>query len=892
MSRLLALRHRLRALLRPGAHARELAEELRFHEELDAMHRRHAGASADAARLAARRRLGNATRITEEVREMSARHRLDELQQDLRYAARTLRRAPGFTVGAVLTLGLGIGAAAAMFTVVDAVLLRALPYADPERLVAVWTAGTSGGEPMTSSPPDFRELAAARRTFSGMAAHYTVEVNVAGGGEPERVSGARVSPSLFDVLGVAPSLGRAFAEVEGDWGRHRVAVISDGLWRRRFGADPRVIGRTITLDREPHVVVGVAPRALAFPARGLDVWLPIAFAPGDHSNTRGNYFLQIVARLRGGASAAGAAAELRPIARRVAAEHADAVMKDVVVRPLRSDVVGGAARPLLVLGGAIALVLLVSCANVAALVLARGSARRAEIALRAGLGASRARIVRQLMTESLVLGALAGVLGTALAAAGVLLAVRHAPPDLPRLQEVAVGARTLTVCAALALATTVLFGLVPALRLARAGVADALRERTRTATGRAGYRGYAALVAAQMALSVVLLAGAGLLLRSFARVMAVDPGFRAERVLSMAVALPEGAYPTAERTAQFLDAVLERARALPGVRAAAATSGLSLGGGWWGKMLSVAGRPAPRTMGEVPSVGYRVVSRDYFATLGVALRSGRTFGPDDRRGGPGVAVINETAARRFWGGESPLGKTIWLGPPEAMVSGHVPGGYHFPRLEVVGVVGDERFSALDEPPVAEVYQLYEQVTETASVMYLAVRADGDPAALAASVRAAVRAVDPLQPVADVATMSARLERATGARRFTLGLLGGFAALALGLAAVGLYGVIAYTVAERRRELAVRLALGDTAAGVVRLVVGRAMRPVVLGVAAGVAPALALAGVVRALLYGVSPTDPAAFAGAVVTLLAAALAASALPAWRASRLGLAETLRGE
>ena len=889
MSRLDAVRHRLRALLRPRDATRELEEELRFHLELDAMHRRHAGAAPDEAAYAARRRLGNVTRLREEVREMSARYRLDELQLDLRYAARTLRRSPAFTGGAVLTLGLGIGAAAAMFSVVDAVLLRSLPYRDPERLVAVWTVSAqAASEPMTTSPPDFRELAAARRVR--LAAHYTLDVNLAGDGEPERVAGARVSPSLFDVLGVAPRLGRAFAEEEGVYGRHRAVVVSDGLWRRRFGADPRIVGRSVTLDREAHTIVGVAPPGLRFPAPGVDVWLPMAFAPGSTTDTRGNYFLQIVGRLRPGTSLAEASAELGAVARRVAAEHAGAVIHGVHVAPLRADVVGDAGRPLLALAGAIGLVLLVACANVAALLLARGATRRGEIALRAGLGASRARVLRQLLTESLVLGLLGAALGALLAGALVRAVLPHAPPELPRLHEIAVDARTLLACAALGLGTTLLFGLVPALQLSRAGLADALRDRERT--GRAGRRTHAALVAVQMALSVVLLAGAGLLLRSFAQVLRVDPGFRAEHVVSMAVAISKQAYPDAERLAQFMDVVLGRVRALPGVRSAAATSGLSLAGGWWGKMISIEGRPAAAAMDQVPSVGYRVVSRDYFATLGVTLRRGRTFGAEDRRGTHGVAVVNEAAARRLWGGASPLGQTIWLGPPEALVAAHLPGGYRFPRLEVVGVVADERFAALDQPPQAEVYQLMDQVAEDASVMYLVARGDADPGALATGMRAALRAVDPLQPAADVATMTERVARATSDRRFTLLLLGGFAALAVLLAAVGLYGVIAFAVAERRREFAVRLALGAPAGGVLRMVVGRAMRPVLAGVVVGLLGALLLAGAVRSMLFGVSPTDPVAFGTAVAVLLATALVASLVPAWRAARIEPAAVLRGE
>lgn len=885
--------YRLQALLRPAAHARALHEELRFHLELDAAQLRHTSVSAARAHFAARRRLGSVIRIAEEVREMSLRQWIDDFVQDVRYAARGLRRSPAFAFGAALTLALGIGATAAMFSVVSAVLLRALPYKDAGRLIAVWTADPkAAGEPFTTSPPDFRELATATHSIEAIAAHYITEVAVSDGGGPERMRAARVSVSLFNVLGASPHPGRGFVAEESTWGHQRVVVISDGLWRQRYGADPRVVGRTLTIDREPYEVIGVAPPALRFPDPSVELWMPMAFAPGATQDTRGNYFLQIVARLRDGVSVDDAHRELAAVARRVAAEHPDALMRDVVVRPLRDDIVGDAGRPLLVLGGAIVLVLLVACANVAALLLARGESRRAEVALRTSLGAERGRIVRQLIAESLVLSTGGGLLGVLLAAGLVALVVRYAPSELPRLHEVSVDGRTVAACAALALATALVFGLAPALRLSRAKVADALRDRSRTATGRRGHRVYTALVAGQMALSVVLLAGAGLLLRSFEKVMRADPGFRADHLLTMALPIAGDAYPTAEREAQLADAVLVRARALAGVRAAATMSGLSLVGGWWGKQVSVEGRPAPVSLEQVPSVGYRVVTRDYFTTMGVALRRGRAFGADDRRGGPPVAVINETMARRFFPGENPLGRTIWLGPPESLLGEHLASGFRFPRLTVIGVAVDERFEALDGPAGPEVYQLLEQVDERPPDLYLAVRAAGNPAALAASMRAAVREVDPLLPVADVATMTERVDRAMGERRFTLELLGGFALVAVILAAVGLYGVIAYSVAERRREFAVRLALGGTSRAVLGLVVGHAMRPVLFGTGAGLLGAVALAGLVRVLLYGVSPTDPIALSAAVVVLFVAALLASAGPAWRATRVGLAEALRAD
>ena len=882
MSRLDGLRYRLRTLLFRRTAEQEVDDELDFHLGLESIH----------APTSPREKLGNVTYLKEEIRMQSSRHWLDVLRQDLRFAARTLRRHPGFAAGATLTLALGIGATTAIVSVLDAVVIRPLPYPDAHRLVAVWSVNTTvDPEPFSSSPPDFRELATARRTIEGIAAHYAADFSVETASGPTRLEGARVSPSFFTVLGVAPSLGRGFTEEEGVHGRHRVAVISDRLWRRQFGGERDVIGRSLRIDREPYEIVGVASPTVRFPHERVDLWLPMAFAPGDNSNTRGNYFLEIVARLRIGSTLEEGTTELDAIARRVFATVPQASIRGAMLRPLQGEIIGSARTPLLVLSGAIALVLLIACANVAGLLLARGTARVGEMALRANLGADRGRLLRQLMTEHLTLGIIGGLLGTLFASAGIAMLIRLAPTNLPRIQEAALNGRVLSATFVIVLITTLLFGLAPALRLSRADAGTSLRE-TRSSPGRGRGRAHAMLVAIQMALSLMLLAGAGLLLRSFARVLEVDPGFRTEHVLTMSVDTPEEVYPTPERLFGFIDDAVTRLAAIPGVRSSAATSALSLGGGSWGKLMTIAGRPPDPSIDAVPTIAYRLVSHGYFETMGVAARRGRVFAPTDRRGTPGVAILNEAAVRRYWPTGNPIGETIWLGPPEEMVSSIIPAGYRFPRLQVIGIVADERFEGLDQPPEPEIYQLYEQVTETPSAMYFVLRSDRAPDALASAVRATIKEIDPEQPIADVATMQERVQRATQARRFALVLLALFAAVALVLSAVGLYGVISYTVAERRREIAVRMAVGASASGVLLLVIRRGLRPVVAGVAVGLAGTLGLSRVLDAMLFGISRTDPLTLGAVVLVLFATAIVACLIPAWRGARTAPMEVLRME
>lgn len=887
---------RLLRLFRTRALEREMDDEMRFHVDMEAADLIARGTAPDDARRLAHLRFGGVSQQKEAALEARSARWLAEAGQDLRYAARLLRRDRAFACVTVLTAALGIGATTAVFSAVDGVLLRPLPFSNPQQLVTIWSANPrQGDDPFTSSPPDFRELASAdTRVVRSLAAFYPTSFTLAvRDDEPARITGARVSSILFTTLGVSPYLGRVLLPAEEQHGSHRVLVISHGLWTRVFGSDSSVIGSMVTIDREPFTVVGVMRPEFRFPERQTDAWVPLAFEPGASLNTRGNYFLQIVGRLMPGATASEAQDALQLVAARVAAEHPEGSMTAVRVIPLQEQFVGATVRSaLLAFLGAIVLVLLVACVNVASLLLARAAARRRELAVRTGLGASRSRLLRQLLTESLVIGLLGGLVGVVLAWGGVALLRNAGPADLPRVDEIALDIRALAFTALLSVATAVLFGIAPALQASRAKVSDALRAGQRAVGGDARRRMREMLVAVQMALAVVLLVGAGLLIRSFAAATRVDPGFRVSSVVTMNVPLARTEYDNGVRMWAFMDRVLERVRGLPGVQSAAVTSALSLGGGYWGKMISFGDRAAATRLEQVPDVGYRVVSRDYFATMGVALRAGRVFDANDRAGSPGVALVNETAARKFWQGANPVGTTIWMGPPEALLTNRLPTSFRFPRLRVVGVVADERFSALDQPPIAEVYQLSEQVTERGSEKYLVVRSDADPLALAAAVRREVRQLDPYQPVAQVATMSQLVRDALAQRRFSTMLLATFAALGLILAAVGLYGVVSYSVAQRRPELGVRIALGASVRQVVGLVVRQGLRPAITGGVLGLAGALMAARLMSSMLFGVAPADPLTIVAVALLLAGVATVASLIPAQRAARVHPAEALRSD
>ncbi len=788
---------------------------------------------------------------------------------DLRYALRALRRHPGFAAAVAAMLALGIGANTAIFSVVNAVLLRGLPYPAPERLIMAFTTYPDFGHSGTSLE-DFRDW---RDGFAGageLAAFDEANYNLTGDGAPERAEGAAVTANYFRVLGAAPAAGRAFLPEEERGPTPGVAMLGHEYWRRRFGGDPRVVGRTITLNGLPRTIVGVAPAGMVLP-RTPDVLVPVRT---DSGFGRRAEFLTVVGRLAPGVTVDRARGVLATVGRRLQAQYPEtnSPRLSIDVTSMQDEVVGAARPALLVLTGAVGLVLLVACANVANLLLVRATTREREVATRAALGASRARVARQLLAESVALAGAGGLAGVVLAAAAVR-AVRAVGPDvLPRANEVGLDGAALAFAVAASVATGVLFGLAPALRLAREDLQTALRGSARGVAGNAAaQRARGALVAAEVALSVLLLVGAGLLLRSFVALQRTDPGFEAEHVLTARVTLPRAAYPQADpQVIGFQGALLERLRATPGVRAAALASTVP---------MSSSGYVTFEVPGRVRQPGEDLqpfdVSDDYFRAMGVRLLRGRVFGPQDGPRAPRVAVVDEEAARRFWPGADPIGARITVGDSTQFMT-------------IVGVVANVRQEGVAAKPYPQLYGVLAQNPTRA--VAVVVRAAGDPAALTAGVRRTVSALDPSLPVYDVATMTERVARSVARPRATAAVVTAFGAAALLLAAVGIYAVVAYSVAQRTRELGVRIALGAGRGDVRRLVLRRGMAPVGVGLAAGMAAAPVATRALGALLYGVGALDPAAYAGAAAFLAAVALAATWVPAERATRVPPMAALR--
>jgi putative ABC transport system permease protein len=822
----------------------------------------------------------------------------DDMFQDVRFGVRMLLKDSIFTSVAILTLALGIGANTAIFSVVNAVLLRPLPFANPERLVSIWethlTRGTAGPG---ASPPDFREWRDRTHSFEQMTAFADRYFNLSDAGEPERLPGGIVSADFFSTLGTTMAVGRGFYPAEEQYGAHLVVVLSHGLWQRRFGADPAVVGRAINLNDQQYTIAGVAPPDFRFPDARTQLWTPMAFAPEDRFNTRGNHFLGVVARLRPGMTPEQAQADLNIVTAQLEQEHKENAGIGTKVIPLREDVVGDYRSALLVLLGAVSLVLLIACTNVASLLLARAASRQKEFALRAALGASRLRMIRQLLTESMLLSAMGGSIGLLLAVGGVKALIALGPADLPRASEIGVDGHALAVTLAVSIVTGLIFGLAPALQAVRLDLTGALKEGGRTLAGGARTRRTrSALVVTELALSLVLLVGAGLLIGSFLRLQRVDVGFDPGSVLTLQLALSESKYPLTEPgpAQTFYRQLSEEVAALPGVRAVGATTSLPLAPGGWGKLVTVEDRPVPTAIDAIPVVQYRQISAGYFGALGVALVKGRVFTERDDENSPKVAVINETMAERFWPNEDPVGKRMFMGPPEALLpAGALPAGYSFPRLTVVGVVADVKHRGLSRAPDPEVYIPHLQgATETARNMYMAVRTTTDPMTLAAAVRGRVADLDKDQPVADMQTMEQRLAESLSPARFNMLLIGVFAAVALVLAAVGLYGLMAYSVAQRTQEIGIRVAVGAQAGDVLRLIVGQGMRLALVGIGVGLLAALAFTRVLSGLLFGVSATDPATFAAVAALLAGVALVACFIPANRALRVNPAIVLRNE
>lgn len=808
------------------------------------------------------------------------------LVHELRHAFRSLVQRPGYTIVAVLTLALGIGANTAVYSVVDAVLLSPLSYPEPDRLVRLFEA-EGDRRTLSFSPANFLDLRRDATRYEHLTGYLRFRKTLLGA-EPVQIGAASVCASFFETLGVLPAFGRSLAGTEPE---ERAVVLSHSLWQTRLGGDPGVIGETLVLDDVPHVVRGVMPRGFRGPDDAA-LWTRAPFdvpemplmPDADLREVRDTHYLRVLGRLKPGVSIEAANAEAATIAERLATDFPEAnAGRTISVRRLEDALVGSVRPALLVLLGAVTLVLLLTCANVAHLVLARTTSRRRELAVRTALGAGRGRLGSLLLAESLWLSVAGGGLGVLLALWGLEAVIALAPGDLPRLDEVALDGPVLAFAAALSLATGLLFGLAPALHAPRMGVAEALKAGGRHTSGdRRPRRSRALLVIAQFALSLVLLAGAGLLTRSFLALRAVDPGFQPVGVLTVDLSLPRQRYLEESRQAAFFRELLDRLRALPGVDSAAAVLTLPISGSGINSEVALEGEPLS-SPAQTHLTGYQVISDGYFETMGIPLLDGRDLGPGDDAQAPPVAVVSRSFAESSWPGENPLGKRLTFDTPPSPDS---------PWYTVVGVADDVRHEGLDQAPRPDVYFPFSQ--DTFSFTTLVIRAAGElaPLELVPAVRREVRVLDPDQPLGDVATLEAELARSVGQRRFVMVLVGIFAALALGLAAVGLYGVMAYAVTERRHELGIRLALGATRRRLLRGVLGETVALAVVGVALGLLAALALTRLLASLLYQVKASDPLTFATGSTVLLAVALLAGLVPALRAVRVDPARTLREE
>jgi putative ABC transport system permease protein len=805
------------------------------------------------------------------------------LLQDLRYAGRTLRKAPGFTALVVLTLALGIGANTAIFSVVHALLLRPLPFSEPDRLVRLYqTFRTPSGEGTGSvSMPTFQDWREQTRTFEGLAAYLGGDVNLQGVDTPERIAAVSATANLFEVLSSQAQLGRTFVQGDDEPGAPPVVVLADGLWRQRFGADPRVIGETIVLDGAVHTIVGVMPPDFRFPAGvgRAQLWRALQPPPAAIENRSANW-LQVIGRLRAGTSLEAAQSEMSEIARRIEQQHPDVQEgRGALLRPMREVIVGDVRPTLLVLLGAAGFVLLIACANAANLLLARSTARRREIAVRTALGATRARVVRQFLAEALLLALAGGAVGLLLAWQTVGGAVRLAGESLPRASEIGFDAGVFAFLLLITVGTGLVFGLVPALRSTGARLHDELKEGgVKASGGRAAGRLRGTLVVAQIALSLVLLVGAGLLMRTMLRLLQTETGMRTENVLTMQVSIPSERFLEGGVVQRFHAPVREQVATLAGVRAAGWATHLPLREWGMNTWFGIEGLPQTATAAERPFAEVRLVSPGYFSTLGIPVLVGRDF---DEQGGehPAGVMINRALAERYLPGEDPIGRHI-------LWSDH--------ELPIIGIVADVRQAELTREPMAELYLPYDYFARFFGVptYTLVVGTHVPPETLAGPVREVIRSVDPQQPVYNLQTMEQVVAGSIADRRLYLWLLGGFAAIALVLAAAGIYGVISYSVTQRTREIGIRLALGAGTQAVLRLVVTHGALLALFGLAIGVPAAFVLTRLLQGLLHGVSPTDPLTFAAVGLLLAAVALLASYLPARRATRVDPMIALRSE
>jgi putative ABC transport system permease protein len=824
---------------------------------------------------------------------------MNTLWQDLRYALRMLRKHPGFTLIAVVTLALGIGANTAIFSVVNAVLLRPLPYDKPEQLVAIGgTDARNPGVKNSSSYPDFFDWRERNRSFEAIAVYHNATFTITGKDAPAHLSGQVVSAELFDLLRAKPYLGRWFTRADEKIGGEgasnnvsRAAIISYNLWQKRFGANPNVIGRAVTLDRKQFQIVGVTRPGFQFPIQAdpVEIWVTLAYDSESSNDSkkpvterRGYRMLEAVGRLKPDVTLATAQSEMKLLAANLAKEYPDNNTNlSIILFPLHNDLVGDYRKSLLVVFAAVGCVLLIACANVANLLLARATARYREIAVRTALGAGRGRIIRQLLTESLLLSLGGGVLGLLLAWWGMEALIRFVPENLPRLSEIALDRWALGFTFTISLLTGVIFGIAPALQASKIDLTEAMKDGARgsgQSSGRARLR--AALIVAEVAIALMLLVGAGLLVQTFIKLQRVDLGFDAHNVLTATVELPEAQYAKPEQKITFYQRLQERVRALPGVTEASAILPLPISGNDANGGFQIEGRAAPK--GEEPTAQMRWINLDYYRTMKIPLLAGRDFTAQDGLKSTPVVIINQTLAKTYFPNEEPIGKRLEL-----------PfGATGTTKFQIVGIVQDVRHQTeLGRGYSAELYMPYAQLPFLGQ-MSLVVRTQGAPGALAKAIQNEVTALDREIVLSDVKTMEQYLGNAVSQPRFSALLFGLFAVIALLLAAIGLYSVMAYAVTQRTHEVGIRLALGAQTGGVLRMMIAQGMKLTLIGVAAGLAGSFALTRLMQSLLFGVSPTDPITFVLIATLLLAVALAACWIPARRATKVDPMIALRYE
>jgi putative ABC transport system permease protein len=873
----------LRSLFRWNTAEKELGSELRFHIERQAEENIAAGMTAQEARRAAEREFGGVEQVKEECRDARRVNYLENLSKDIRYGFRMLRKSPSFTFFAVAVLALGIAANSAIFSIADNVLVRPLPYRDSNRLVMVWEDASAYGFPKdTPAAGNFADWKSRNQVFDDVSAIAGASLNLTGDGNPEDLIGKRVRTNLFSVLGVTPALGRDFRPDDDLPGSTHVAILSHGLWLRRFGGDPEIVGKEITLNFEKCTVVGVMKRGMQFPDRETELWVPSRFTSEQLAN-HGNHFLQVIARLKPGISIKTANANLATIAAQLEKENPDSNAKiGAFAVPLREELAGEVRPAILMLVGAVCFVLLIACANVANLLLSRATGRRRELAMRLALGATRGRVIQQMLTESVLLALFAGAAGLLLSVWGTKFLATLIPAGFAPLAGTGVDARVLFFTMFVSLATGILFGIIPASRVSQFHLTPALNQGGgHGSVGSGGHRLRDALVVCEVALAIILLAGAALLIRSLQNLYHLDPGFRADHVLVMRTPLPRQKYEAFVPRVAFYDQVLAKVEALPGVIAAGYTTWVPLTNTGGATGITIQGKPEPAP-GSILIPNTRIISLDYMKALQMKLIEGRAIEERDGTGKLPVALINQTMARNYWQGENPIGKQFKVG------------GYNeeSPWIAVIGIVGDVHQAGLDVPARAEMYLPYQQQDFGYEPEYLAVRTSGDPMALAETVRQQIWSVDKEQPVAGMMPLEDLVDENLSSRRMQASLLSGFAGLALLLVTLGIYAVLSFAVTQRTQEIGVRVAMGAQPRDVLRMVFAQGFKLFLIGAAIGLAAALALSRALVHLLFGVSAYDPASFASVTVLLAAVALLACYVPARRATRVDPLIALRYE